>query len=49
MTSKYGIQIIAIRDPLQPQALIGNLADYLLKENDILFVLGPNEVLESFG
>jgi trk system potassium uptake protein TrkA len=49
LTSKYGIQIIAIRDPLQPQALIGNLADYLLKENDILFVLGPNEVLESFG
>ena len=49
LTSKYGIQIIAIRDPLQPQALIGNLADYPLKENDILFILGPNDVLEDFG
>ncbi len=47
LTSKYGIQIIAIRDPLKPKALIGNLADCELKENDILFILGPNEVLED--
>ena len=47
LTSKYGIQIIAIRDPLQPKALIGNLADHQLKENDILFVLGPDDVLDD--
>ena len=47
LTAKYGIQIIAIRDPLQPHALIGNLADYQIKENDILFVLGPDSVLND--
>lgn len=47
LTAKYGIQIIAIRDPLQPHALIGNLADYQIKENDILFVLGQDSVLND--
>lgn len=47
LTSKYGIQIIAIRDPLKPKPIIGNMADYRLKDQDVLFVIGPNEVLDD--
>ena len=48
LTHKYGIQVIAIRDPLEPTPKIGNIADYPLKENDVLFVIGPNEALDKF-
>jgi trk system potassium uptake protein TrkA len=47
LTHKYGIQVIAIRDPLEPTPKIGNIADYVLKENDVLFVIGPNEALDK--
>ena len=40
--------MIAIRDPLEPTPKIGNIADYVLKENDVLFVIGPNEALDKF-
>ena len=48
LTHKYGIQVIAIRDPLESVPKIGNIADYELKENDVLFLIGPNEALDSF-
>lgn len=48
LTHKYGIQVIAIRDPLEPTPKIGNLADYELKENDVLFLMGPNDALDGF-
>ena len=48
LTHKYGIQVIAIRDPLESVPKIGNIADYVLKENDVLFLIGPNDALDSF-
>ena len=48
LTHKYGIQVIAIRDPLESVPKIGNIADYVLKENDVLFLIGPNEALDGF-
>ena len=48
LTHKYGIQVIAIRDPLETKPKIGNLADYVLKENDVLFLMGPNDALDDF-
>ena len=47
LTSKYGVQVIAIRDTLEKEPKLGNLADYELKDTDILFLLGPNEALEK--
>lgn len=49
LTHKYGVQVIAIRDPLQPAPKIGNLADYVLQENDVLFLIGPNDVLDTLS
>ena len=46
-TSKYGIQVIAIRDTMEKEPKLGNLADYVLKDTDILFLLGTNEALEK--
>ena len=48
LTHKYGIQVIAIRDPLERTPKIGNIADYVLKENDVLFLMGPNDALDDF-
>ncbi|MCF0215217.1 MAG: TrkA family potassium uptake protein [Fibrobacteraceae bacterium] len=48
ITHKYGIQVIAIRDPQQPTPMIGNLADHALQEDDVLFLIGPNETLDKF-
>jgi len=48
LTHKYGIQVIAIRDPLETKPKIGNIADYIFKENDVLFLMGPNEALDNF-
>ncbi|MCQ2060015.1 MAG: TrkA family potassium uptake protein [Fibrobacter sp.] len=48
LTHKYGVQVIAIRDPLEPTPKIGNIADYVLQEQDVLFLIGPNEALDTF-
>lgn len=47
LTSKYGVQVIAIRDPLEIEPKLGNLADYVLQERDVLFIIGPNKVLDK--
>ncbi|NLO24362.1 MAG: TrkA family potassium uptake protein [Fibrobacter sp.] len=47
LTKTHGVQIIAIRDPLQKEPKIGDLADYLLQEFDVLFIIGPNKALDS--
>lgn len=47
LTSKYGVQVIAIRDPLETEPKLGNLADYILQERDVLFIIGPNKVLDK--
>ena len=47
LTSKYGVQVIAIRDPLETEPKLGNLADYLLQERDVLFIIGPNKILDK--
>ncbi|MDR1759607.1 MAG: TrkA family potassium uptake protein [Fibrobacter sp.] len=47
LTKKYGIQVIAIRDPLEVAPKIGNIADYVLRDQDVLFIIGPNEVLDE--
>jgi len=47
LTKKYGVQVIAIRDPLETEPKLGNLADYLLQERDVLFIIGPNKVLDK--
>jgi trk system potassium uptake protein len=47
LTSKYGVQVIAIRDPLETEPKLGNLADYVLQERDVLFIIGPNKVLDK--
>ncbi|HHX16147.1 MAG TPA: TrkA family potassium uptake protein [Fibrobacter sp.] len=47
LTNKYGIQVIAIRDPLKTEPKLGNLADYVLQESDVLFIIGPNKVLDK--
>jgi trk system potassium uptake protein TrkA len=47
LTSKYGVQVIAIRDPLEIEPKLGNLADYILQERDVLFIIGPNKVLDK--
>lgn len=47
LTNKYGIQVIAIRDPLKTEPKLGNLADYILQESDVLFIIGPNKVLDK--
>ena len=43
LTHKYGVQVIAIRDPQEPTPKIGNIADVILQEDDVLFIIGPNE------
>ena len=45
---KYGVQVIAIRDPQEPTPKIGNLADIVLQEDDVLFLIGPNEAVDKF-
>jgi len=47
LTKKYGVQEIAIRDPLETEPKLGNLADYVLQERDVLFIIGPNKVLDK--
>lgn len=47
LTKKYGIQVIAIRDPLETTPKIGNIADYILQDQDVLFIIGPNKVLDE--
>ena len=47
LTSKYGVQVIAIRDALHKEPKLGNLADYVLHDTDVLFLLGPNEALDK--
>ncbi len=47
LTSKLGVQVIAIRDTLRLEPKLGNLADYVLQDTDILFLLGPNENLDK--
>ncbi len=47
LTKKYGIQVIAIRDPLETAPKIGNIADYILRDQDVLFIIGPNSVLDE--
>lgn len=47
LTNKYGVQVIAIRDTLKKEPRLGNLADYVLKDTDVLFLLGPNEALDK--
>ena len=47
LTKKYGVQVIAIRDPLETEPKHGNLADYVLQERDVLFIIGPNKVLDK--
>ncbi len=49
LTNKLGIQVIAIRDPLETTPKIGNIADYVLRDQDVLFIIGPNEVLDSLN
>ncbi len=49
LTNKLGIQVIAIRDPLETTPKIGNIADYVLRDQDVLFVIGPNDVLDSLN
>ena len=48
ITHKYGVQVIAIRDPQEPTPKIGNLADIVLQEDDVLFLIGPNDALDKF-
>ena len=48
ITHKYGVQVIAIRDPQEPTPKIGNLADIVLQEDDVLFLIGPNNALDKF-
>lgn len=47
--TKYEIQVIAIRDTmaLNAKPKTGYLADYVLKDTDVLFLLGPNEALDK--
>ena len=47
LTHKYGVQVIAIRDPQEPTPKIGNIADVILQEDDVLFLIGPNEALDK--
>lgn len=47
LTKKYGVQVIAIRDPLETEPKLGNLADYQIQERDVLFIIGPNKVLDK--
>ena len=42
------MQVIAIRDPQEPTPKIGNLADIVLQEDDVLFLIGPNDALDKF-
>ena len=44
---KDGVEVIAIRDPLETEPKLGNLADYVLQERDVLFIIGPNKVLDK--
>lgn len=47
LTSKYGVQVIAIRNVNSKDPKLGNLADYVLRDTDVLFLLGPNDALEK--
>ena len=47
LTHKYGVQVIAIRDPQEPTPQIRNIADVILQEDDVLFIIGPNEALDK--
>ena len=40
-------KILAIRDPQEPTPKIGNIADVILQEDDVLFIIGPNEALDK--
>lgn len=47
LINKYGVQVIAIRDALEQKLNIVPTGHYILKDSDVLFLLGPNEVLDG--
>jgi trk system potassium uptake protein TrkA len=47
LINKYGVQVIAISDPLTQHMDVVPTVHYELIESDVLFLLGPNEALDK--
>jgi trk system potassium uptake protein TrkA len=47
LINKYGIQVIAIREPLHNRLTFIPRADYVIKETDVMILLSSNQAMES--
>lgn len=49
LRKKYGIQVIATRNPLDGSVNVAPSPDYKIRPDDVLIVLGETQALEKFG
>jgi trk system potassium uptake protein TrkA len=47
LINRYGVQVIALKEVLTDQIVLIPRGNYILKDSDIMIVLGPNESLDK--
>lgn len=48
LINRYGIQVVAVQELVPERLNMIPGADYLIKDSDILILLGPNEAIDKF-
>jgi trk system potassium uptake protein TrkA len=49
LINRYGIQVVAIKEIIPDRLNLIPTAKFMVKDSDILILLGPNEALETLG
>jgi len=49
LINRYGIQVVAIKEVVPDRMNVIPTGEFLLKDSDILILLGPNEAVERFS
>jgi len=49
LRNTYGVQVIAIRELVPERINMSPTADFVIKDSDILVIMGENETLETLG
>ena len=47
LINRYGVQVVAVRELVPDRLNLIPTAQFLIKDSDILILLGPNETLEK--
>ncbi len=47
LINRYGIQVIGIKEVILDRVNLIPTAQFILKDSDIMILLGPNEILEK--